>query len=247
MALEFVVQKKASQFDDDFLEYINHSKKGSFIGKDDGRKLIRNLRQRTEFESQESVEKFLTDVRYNLLHNTKNDPETEVELTPQLANRKRPEDLYAFLLGLSFLRPSYTLRWEGKDIDQLSPGERGTLLLVFYLRIDKSDIPLIIDQPEENLDNQTVFRILVPSIKDAKEKRQIVLVTHNPNLAVVCDADQVICATLDKNDGNKITYTPGSIENPAINEEIVKVLEGTRPAFENRDGKYKLHSHLTSY
>ena len=109
---------------------------------------------------------------------------------------------------------------------------------MFYLLIDKSDIPLVIDQPEENLDNQTVVDFLVPSVKEAKERRQIILVTHNPNLAVVCDAEQVICATLDKNNGNQITYDTGAIESPTINQRIVDILEGTRRAFDNRDGKY---------
>jgi predicted ATPase len=96
----------------------------------------------------------------------------------------------------------------------------------------------VIDQPEENLDNQTVVDFLVPSVKEAKERRQIILVTHNPNLAVVCDADQVIYAYLDKNDNNRISYESGAIENPTINQRIVDILEGTRRAFDNRDGKY---------
>ena len=127
-------------------------------------------------------------------------------------------------------------------LDQLSPGERGTLLLVFYLLIDKSDIPLIIDQPEENLDNQTVYDILVPCIKEVKTRRQIIIVTHNPNLAVVCDADQVIYASIDKKDGNCVTYESGGIENPVINKHVVDVLEGTMPAFEDRDRKYDIVS-----
>ena len=85
-----------------------------------------------------------------------------------------------------------------KELHQLSPWERGTLLLVFYLLVDKDDIPLVIDQPEENLDNQTVCELLVPCMKEAKQRRQIMMVTHNPNLAVVCDAEQVVCAALDK-------------------------------------------------
>ena len=137
------------------------------------------------------------------------------------------------------MKPLYTLRWGGKDVEQLSPGERGTLLLVFYLLIDKSDIPLIIDQPEENLDNQTVYDVLVPSIKEAKSRRQIILVTHNPNLAVVCDADQVVYASLDKNDGNRISYLTGGIENPEINRRLIDILEGTWPAFDNRGAKYQ--------
>jgi ABC-type lipoprotein export system ATPase subunit len=123
-------------------------------------------------------------------------------------------------------------------LEQLSPGERGNLLLIFYLLVDQDDIPLVIDQPEENLDNQTVFKTLVPCIKDAKKRRQIVMVTHNPNLAVVCDAEQVISAKLDSKSGNRVSYRTGSIENPDINSELVRVLEGTMPAFRNRDGKY---------
>ena len=106
--------------------------------------------------------------------------------------------------------------------------------------MDNETIPLVIDQPEENLDNESVYRMLVPCIKKAKEQRQVIIVTHNPNLAVVCDADQVIYCEMDKPAGNRITYTTGAIENPVINRHIVDVLEGTRPAFEMRDAKYKI-------
>jgi predicted ATPase len=125
-----------------------------------------------------------------------------------------------------------------KELSELSPGERGTLLLIFYLLVDKNDIPLIIDQPEENLDNQTVYELLVPCMKEAKQRRQIVIVTHNPNLAVVCDAEQVICADLDKKDNYKMNYISGAIESPAINKAVVDILEGTMLAFANRDSKY---------
>lgn len=148
------------------------------------------------------------------------------------------EELYDFIFSLDFLNPRYGLRMGEKELHQLSPGERGTMLLVFYLMVDKGDIPLLIDQPEENLDNQTVFELLVPCIKDAKRRRQIIIVTHNPNLAVVCDAEQVVFAKLDKKDGYRLAYISGAIENPVINRAIIDVLEGTRPAFDNRDAKY---------
>ncbi len=96
----------------------------------------------------------------------------------------------------------------------------------------------MIDQPEENLDNQTVFRTLVPCLKDAKSRRQIVIITHNPNLAVVCDAEQIICADIRKDQSYEVRYTCGSIEDPLINKKIVDILEGTRPAFDKRDAKY---------
>jgi predicted ATPase len=93
------------------------------------------------------------------------------------------------------------------------------------------------DQPEENLDNESVYSLLVPYIKRAKKRRQIIIVTHNPNLAIVCDAEQIICATMNKKK-NEIRYESGSIEDPEINKKVVNVLEGTMPAFSKRDEKY---------
>ncbi len=64
------------------------------------------------------------------------------------------------------------------------------------------------------------------------------MVTHNPNLAVVCDAEQIVWATFDRKNGFKIAYKAGAIENPNINKHVVNVLEGTKPAFNNRRIKY---------
>jgi len=91
------------------------------------------------------------------------------------------------------------------------------------------------------LDNQSVYELLVKYIKMAKNRRQIIIVTHNPNLSVVCDAEQIIYAKIDKANKNTISYTSGSIENPIINKNIVDVLEGTMPAFNNREAKYSLN------
>ena len=123
-------------------------------------------------------------------------------------------------------------------MQQLSPGEKGALLLIFYLLLDKDNKPLIIDQPEDNLDNQSVSRILVPFIKKAKLRRQIFMVTHNPNLAVVADAEQVIHVNIEKDKDNRVTVNPGSIESREVNQAIVDILEGTMPAFRQRDRKY---------
>ena len=111
-------------------------------------------------------------------------------------------------------------------------------MLVFYLLVDESRDPIIVDQPEENLDSQTVYRLLIPVIKEVKKRRQIIMVTHSPNIAVVCDAEQVIHAFIDRTNKNEVIYTMGSIESPQINKYCVDVLEGTRPAFDNRDSKY---------
>jgi len=188
--------------------------------------------------SRDSVKDFLSNVWSALHFDLRTDGKPVMNVADQLAKGATARQLYEFIFELEYLRPFFTLRWAGKDVQQLSPGERGTLLLVFYLLIDRSDIPLIIDQPEENLDNQTVYNVLVPSIKEARSRRQLIIVTHNPNLAVVCDADQIICASIDKEDGNRVAYIAGAIENPDINKKVLDILEGTRPAFDNRDSKY---------
>ena len=109
-------------------------------------------------------------------------------VAPLLRKDKTATDVYDLLFGLSFLEPRYSLLFQETQIEQLSPGQRGALLLIFYLLVDKGRNPIILDQPEENLDNETVVSLLVPVLTEAKKRRQIIMVTHNPNLAVVCDA-----------------------------------------------------------
>lgn len=127
---------------------------------------------------------------------------------------------------------------DGKTLDKLSPGERGALLLIFYLLLDLRDIPLVIDQPEDNLDNQSVAKVLVPFIQAAKNRRQIILVTHNPNLAVVADSDQIIHVKIDKENDQLVEGEAGGIEDDTINQSIVTILEGTMLSFKKRELKY---------
>lgn len=89
----------------------------------------------------------------------------------------------------------YGITYDGVDIEKLSPGTRGIVLLLLYLALDDDDDrPLVIDQPEENLDPQSVFAELVPTFMAAKARRQVVMVTHNANLVINTDADQIIIA-----------------------------------------------------
>ena len=162
----------------------------------------------------------------------------EKNIDQQFRGSKKLIDFYMSLWDLNSLSIEYDILLDKKKVSELSPGERGALLIIFYLLIDKSDIPLIIDQPEDNLDNESVFEYLVPYIKSAKQRRQIIIVTHNPNIAVVSDAEQIIYTEIDKTNKNKITYISGAIEDDNINKKIVEVLEGTMPAFNNRTVKY---------
>ena len=163
---------------------------------------------------------------------------SETGITSLVKKGQTAVSVYDLIFGLDFLEPRYSLLFQDTQIEQLSPGQRGALLLIFYLLVDKGRNPIILDQPEENLDNETVFRLLVPVLSEAKKKRQIIMVTHNPNLAVVCDAEQIIHARFDRAAGCLIKYESGAIENSNLNGHVVTVLEGTKPAFDNRSKKY---------
>jgi ABC-type lipoprotein export system ATPase subunit len=224
-------------FEDGFFEFVNQKVSGTFCGVEPGSKALHAILTLQDFNTETGIGRFLGEIDA-AIHADQRPGGKAIKVADQLRKLKTPLDLYDFIFSLGYLKPRYALRMGTKELSELSPGERGTLLLVFYLLVDKDDIPLMIDQPEENLDNQTVFDLLVPCIKDARQRRQIIIVTHNPNLAVVCDADQVIHADLDKADNYRMSYTSGAIESPAINKAIVDILEGTMPAFKNRDSKY---------
>jgi len=235
--LNFEVGIVDTGFMENFFDTISHAVIGTFCGVEEGNKRLKDILSRHDFNSEEGTEAFLTEI-VDALENDKRPDGKRVKVTDQIRKGKSRLQLYDMLFSLDYMNPRYVLMMGGKELYQLSPGERGALLLVFYLLVDKDDIPLVIDQPEENLDNQTIYELLVPCIKEAKQRRQIFIVTHNPNLAVVCDAEQIICADLDKKGNYRMNYLSGAIENPIINNAIVDVLEGTMPAFDNRDSKY---------
>ncbi len=220
-------------------QHISQSRRGTFNGAEEGKKRLAAMIDVADFASEQGVVTFIDSLLDALTHDKRESPSPAVAISDQLKKGSGEVDVLNSVFALEWLVPRYSLRWSGKNLGQLSPGERGALLLIFYLLIDRRDMPLIIDQPEENLDNQTVYELLVPCIKEARKRRQVVLVTHNPNLAVVCDADQVIHCSIDKAAGNKAAYLSGGIENPDLNRYTVDVLEGTKPAFQQRDSKYQ--------
>lgn len=232
-----------SNFTDNFLSYIDQGRKGSFQGLVDGRERLKEIIQKYNFSACNDVIAFLNEI-VTALKTEFGDTEGEFRsISEQLIKGKSKDALYAFLFLLRFLKIDYQLKWGDKTLDDLSPGERGTVLLIFYLLIDQSNNPLIIDQPEENLDNESVFYLLVKYIKEAKRRRQIIIVTHNPNLAVVCDAEQIIYCNLDKKNKYRVSYITGSIESGEMKKRIINVLEGTKPAFGNRQEKYEITSY----
>lgn len=237
-SLNFDVSIVESGFREKFFEWVSQGVAGSFCGTTQGKQRLNEMLDSFNFNSLEETMEFLTSLMICLETDARSDGGESTGVAAQLKKGKTPESFYDYIFSLDYLKPHYVLKMGDKEMSQLSPGEKGALLLVFYLLVDTGDIPLVIDQPEENLDNQTVYNLLVPSIKEAKRRRQIFIVTHNPNLAVVCDAEQIIYASLDKKNKYAVTYTSGAIENMEINKRVLDVLEGTRPAFDNRNAKY---------
>ncbi len=211
----------------EIIDRINKRSKGRFYGISNTRSIIDELIRSSNFSEWSGFEKFFN----GLLKEIRNDYD---ELSNLIQKR---EEFYSFLTDMRYISTEYTLKQDGKTINELSPGERGLVLLVFYLALSKDSNPLIIDQPEDNLDNQSVYNRLVPCILEAKSNRQVIIVTHNPNIAVACDAEQIVFCDIDKTD-MRISYSSGSIENTTIRKRVIDVLEGTEPAFDLRKSKY---------
>lgn len=153
-----------------------------------------------------------------------------------LRSQANLEDFIMEVCGLSWLQERISISGNGLPLDQLSPGQRGLVLLLFYLVVDLSSLPLLLDQPEENLDNDAVRTFLVPALKVARARRQVIVVTHNANLAIVGDADQIVhCSFTDA----AFAVVGGSLADQQTGEASINVLEGARGAFENRRGKYE--------
>lgn len=190
---------------DFFDQYVSQGVNGSFCGKEAGEQRLADLMEEVDFNDPEQAVAFAQVIEDHLTADVRQSKKPPMQIGDQLRKRASVRDLYDFLWSFGYLIPEYSLKLDGKDLTQLSPGERGALLLVFYLLVDKSDRPIIVDQPEENLDNQTVYHLLIPVIRAVKKRRQIIMVTHNPNIAVVCDAEQIIHASIDRAKGNRIT------------------------------------------
>jgi len=211
---------------------------GLLRGEDESFKAVRDRFDKHNFKDADDTLAFAIELHALVTDASKASSDGVPGIRAALRKDRDPVDVYDFIFGLQYLEPKYTLLFQDTEIEQLSPGQRGALLLIFYLLVDKGRNPIVLDQPEENLDNETVVSLLVPVLNEAKRSRQILMVTHNPNLAVVCDAEQIIHATFDRKNGAKISYNCGSIEDGVINRAVVDVLEGTKAAFDSRGRTY---------
>jgi hypothetical protein len=122
-----------------------------------------------------------------------------------------------------------------KPLSTASAGQKTTAILTFIL--SQGNIPLLLDQPEDDLDNRLVYELIVDRLKQAKENRQIIVVTHNANIPVNGDAEYIL--SMDSESKNLEILYSGTVEEPTIKKEICDVMEGSEKAFNMRSERYK--------
>ncbi|MDO9028359.1 MAG: ATPase, partial [Candidatus Roizmanbacteria bacterium] len=125
-----------------------------------------------------------------------------------------------------------------KEIDHLSIGQKCTALLTLILL--ENPYPLIIDQPEDDLDNAFIVDDIVNKLRKEKERRQFIIATHNANIPVLGDAELIVALTASANNATIETGAFGSIDDESIKEVVKNTLEGGRQAFDMRKEKYGL-------
>ncbi len=128
------------------------------------------------------------------------------------------------------------INYHNKPLSQHSLGQRASALVLFILTQEDNDL-IIIDQPEDDLDNKVIYKELITSIKDKKPKVQFIFATHNANIPVLGDAEQIIATSYSD---EKIDIECGSIDVPEMQTKVVDIMEGGPEAFEKRNNIYKL-------
>jgi ATPase subunit of ABC transporter with duplicated ATPase domains len=125
-------------------------------------------------------------------------------------------------------------RGQPKPVEQLSEGQRATALLPLILR--NSTCPLIVDQPEDDLDNSFIFEVLVRNVSRLKNERQLIFVTHNANIPVLGNAEAIVVMQMEK-PTKAAPPIVGSLDERT--EDILRLLEGGKEAFERRETQYR--------
>lgn len=129
----------------------------------------------------------------------------------------------------------YTIEYHQKALKHHSLGQRSSALMLFVLSQQDNDV-VMIDQPEDDLDNQTIYDDVIKLLRKLKPSTQFIFATHNANIPVLGDAEQVVCCHYED---QKTTVTLGSIDNKKIQQQIVSIMEGGKEAFEKRKQVYE--------
>ncbi|MEJ5201819.1 MAG: hypothetical protein WHV66_06250 [Anaerolineales bacterium] len=130
----------------------------------------------------------------------------------------------------------FVIRYRGKELKQHSLGQRASALLLFVLSQHQNDL-IIIDQPEDDLDNQTIYDDVIKLLREMKPHTQFIFATHNANFPVLGDAEQVLACHYQN---EQVSVQSGSIDARPIQQAIIDIMEGGREAFNRRKEVYNL-------
>ena len=129
------------------------------------------------------------------------------------------------------------INYNGMPLERHSLGQRASALILFLLAQKDNDV-LIIDQPEDDLDNQTIYDEVIKQIVSLKGQMQFIFATHNANIPVLGDSEKVSAFSYDGK--TMISVNSGTIDSPQIHEAIVGIMEGGHDAFNKRNEIYKM-------
>lgn len=129
------------------------------------------------------------------------------------------------------------ISYKGKSLDKHSLGQRASALILFLLAQKDNDV-LIIDQPEDDLDNQTIYDEVIKELIKLKGQMQFIFVTHNANIPVLGDSEKIMSCSFENEE--KISVNSGSIDTPSIQESVVGIMEGGDEAFNKRKEIYNI-------
>ncbi len=165
------------------------------------------------------------------------DSDVNVFLSDGIKEDLRNEVLYhCYKRYTDFISIGVNVTLDKKSITKLSYGQQGTIYLRLQIAANMFIDTIIYDQPEDDLDNDFITKELVTIFKTIKLYRQVIIVSHNANLVVNADSEQIIVA---ENKDGVLSYMSGSLENPQINAKVCQILEGGKEAFDRRKRKYR--------
>lgn len=218
------------------IEYLNSKKS---VNRDFIEKFNNSINNILEEESKEFLKSIFKDD--NLVFN----------------KNKNMYDLIKDIFGKNWYKFDYLITYQNDEFQEMSQGKKSFVILKLLLEFSDDKKPVLIDQPEDSFDNRAIYNELRKYLLDTKKNRQVIVVTHNPNVVVGADAENVIVANqhnnIEKNeDEMKFQYVNGSLENTrahdknceyilcsqGIREHIFDVLEGGKEAFAKREQKY---------
>ena len=178
--------------------------------------------------------------------------------TIKTVKNRPPKDAATKLLE-DYFYLDFRIFYKSDSFDKMSPGKKGLVLLQVLINLSNEEWPILLDQPEDDLDNRSVYEDLVSFLKTKKSQRQIIIVTHNPNLVVGADAEETIVANQSgqevkrENKKFQFEYVSGALENSfeldpskesaillqkGIRQHACEILDGGKEAFQKREQQY---------